>query len=418
MDKRELIDRTREDLLKIAKSIDLPGRSKMKKEELVEAILREARRSAVEPPADARSRATRARASVVSRAEARKRGDRSETPADDVESALAASAPATSAPEPETVEEPPPPPPPPERKPARKEKASRGKAASKPPAPPRPPPPLLTEEKDRIVLLPRDPEWIFAYWDISDATRERLRTRIGEKEWSGGAFAVRLRAVDPGHGASLEIRVEGAARNWYIRLPEAGRTYRADLGFLSSSGRFVVLAGSNEVQTPPKALAPADVPMQEAPAVRKKEKKAKKEPAAYDWEVLADDEGAVAEAEAGRIWRTHVPGSGAFSGGMPVPVSGGLPSSPGARRGRPGEAGEEIEKGFWLRVGTELILYGATEPDAKVTVAGRPIRLRPDGTFTLRFALPDGVQELPVEATSADGDETRRITPVVIKETR
>ena len=56
----------------------------------------------------------------------------------------------------------------------------------------------------------------------------------------------------------------------------------------------------------------------------------------------------------------------------------------------------------------ELILYGATEPDAAVTVGGRTIKLRPDGTFSYRFALPDGHYELPAVATSADGTDARR----------
>ena len=33
------------------------------------------------------------------------------------------------------------------------------------------------------------------------------------------------------------------------------------------------------------------------------------------------------------------------------------------------------EKAFWLQVHTELILYGATEPDATVTVQGQPVKL-------------------------------------------
>jgi hypothetical protein len=76
------------------------------------------------------------------------------------------------------------------------------------------------------------------------------------------------------------------------------------------------------------------------------------------------------------------------------------------------------EKKFWLAVNTELIVYGATEPDARVLVQGKEISLRPDGTFSLRFALPDGKQTIPVEATSGDGDEKRTITPVVNRETK
>ena len=76
------------------------------------------------------------------------------------------------------------------------------------------------------------------------------------------------------------------------------------------------------------------------------------------------------------------------------------------------------QRKFWMVVNTELIVYGATEPDAKVTVQGKPIQLRPDGTFSLRFALPDGKQVIPCEGTSADEVETITITPIVGKETK
>lgn len=87
----------------------------------------------------------------------------------------------------------------------------------------------------------------------------------------------------------------------------------------------------------------------------------------------------------------------------------GSPSSPfGALGSLPGPiAGGEKARGFWFNVNAELIIYGATEPDAAVTIGGRKIRLRPDGTFSYRFALPDGTFELPAIATSAAGDDSR-----------
>jgi hypothetical protein len=62
---------------------------------------------------------------------------------------------------------------------------------------------------------------------------------------------------------------------------------------------------------------------------------------------------------------------------------------------------------FWFNINAELIIYGATEPDAEVRIADRQIKLRPDGTFSYRFALPDGRYELPVTATAADKQESR-----------
>ena len=65
-------------------------------------------------------------------------------------------------------------------------------------------------------------------------------------------------------------------------------------------------------------------------------------------------------------------------------------------------------KGFWFNVNAELIIYGATEPAAKVTLGGHEIKLRSDGSFSYRFALPDGKYDLPAVAVSADGDGRAR----------
>jgi hypothetical protein len=50
-------------------------------------------------------------------------------------------------------------------------------------------------------------------------------------------------------------------------------------------------------------------------------------------------------------------------------------------------------------------------------VAGKPIVLAPDGTFSLRFALPDGKLELPVHAISGDRVEEREIKITVNRNT-
>jgi hypothetical protein len=65
------------------------------------------------------------------------------------------------------------------------------------------------------------------------------------------------------------------------------------------------------------------------------------------------------------------------------------------------------EKGFWFNINAELVIYGTTEPNAKVTLGGHQIKLRSDGTFSFRFALPDGHYDLPAVAVSADGTDGR-----------
>jgi uncharacterized protein len=64
---------------------------------------------------------------------------------------------------------------------------------------------------------------------------------------------------------------------------------------------------------------------------------------------------------------------------------------------------------FWLIADAELIVYGATEPDATVTIGGRPIKLNPDGTFRFQMSFQDGLIDFPIMAVAADGEQNREI---------
>jgi hypothetical protein len=64
---------------------------------------------------------------------------------------------------------------------------------------------------------------------------------------------------------------------------------------------------------------------------------------------------------------------------------------------------------FWLVADAELIVYGATEPDATVTIGGQPIKLNPDGTFRFQMYFPDGAIDYPIMAVAVDGEQTRSI---------
>jgi len=105
-----------------------------------------------------------------------------------------------------------------------------------------------------------------------------------------------------------------------------------------------------------------------------------------------------------RLGQPGVTAAGPVSGaGQPSPAAGQpLGVSSGAAPTVPGPA-----RDFWFNVNAELVIYGATEPDATLTVGGRAVPLRPDGTFSLRFALPDGEYALSAVAVAAPGDDRR-----------
>jgi hypothetical protein len=66
-----------------------------------------------------------------------------------------------------------------------------------------------------------------------------------------------------------------------------------------------------------------------------------------------------------------------------------------------------VEREFFMHVNAEVIFYGGTHPQAKVTIDGRPVQLQPDGTFRYHFIFPDNQFEIPIVAVSPDGVETR-----------
>ncbi len=101
---------------------------------------------------------------------------------------------------------------------------------------------------NRIRLLVRDPEWIFAYWDVSPEAMKDLGRRLGERALALSRLT--LRVLDPVSGASSDILLPLGARWWYVRTDSARRAYRAEIGVTLPSGEFHRLAESNTVVTP------------------------------------------------------------------------------------------------------------------------------------------------------------------------
>ena len=65
---------------------------------------------------------------------------------------------------------------------------------------------------------------------------------------------------------------------------------------------------------------------------------------------------------------------------------------------------------FFMHVNAEVIFYGGTHPDAKVTIDGQEITLNPDGSFRYHFKFPDGDYDIPIVALSPDKVEERSAT--------
>ena len=251
-------------------------------------------------------------------------------------------------------------------------------------------------DKDKMVLLVRDPWWLHTYWEIRHATIERYKGELGS-DFHRARRVLRVYDVSNivfnGSNANkfFDIHINEHATSWYIDTAGPGRSWCVDYGLLLPDGRFITVLRSNVVQTP------SDGP---------------------SW--ITDEEWMIPDEMFARLY-----GLG-FGFGQSSPVGKGwqekikrdISITSGIASMGSGSPVRKKVRSFWFMVDCELIVYGATEPDAKVTVQGKPITLRRDGTFTLRYSLPDGTQVIPCKAVSGDDIEERMITPIVNRETK
>jgi len=293
----------------------------------------------------------------------------------------------------------------------------------------------------KLFLTARDPHWLYANWDLTREQQLKLNTRS-----SDGHLVLRIYAGKIEGHPTYELHVHPESRSWFAHVERAASPYAAELGYYSPVGRWTRIAVSSATVTPPDTAAEesniefATIPFQfpfDQLLQMVKQAVGENIPLAQALEEIRrhghpalprangsastwtpEQEQALARIvsvdDLRRVWMgsfeitelirrklaQQISSLGISSLGLPLGIS--SLSSLASPFG-----GMEQAKGFWFNVNAELIIYGATEPTAKVTLDGREIKLRPDGTFSFRFSLPDGQYELPAVAVSADGTDAR-----------
>ena len=286
--------------------------------------------------------------------------------------------------------------------------------------------------ESRIVLMPRDPQWAYAYWDVPNGHKEELRRQGGQQ------LALRIYDVtdiDINHQAPHSVQeylCDEMAREWYLPIPVSDRDYVADIGYRCADGRWLVLARSASISVPP--VYPSDwiedafitVNWQDdlkGKTLYKLVPPAKKQAANADatkGDQLYDAVfGMTKSTESMRIAGSlfgsmqQTPEAAVSSYIFPSGVGmWAVPSASGINMSGVGfsaSAPPARPRQFWLVADAELIVYGATEPDATVTIGDRQIKLNPDGTFRFQMSFQDGIIDYPIKAVAADGEQTRSI---------
>ncbi|MEL7085226.1 MAG: DUF4912 domain-containing protein [Cyanobacteria bacterium P01_A01_bin.3] len=287
--------------------------------------------------------------------------------------------------------------------------------------------------ESRITLLPRDPQWAYTYWDVPKEHKEELRNQGGQQ------LSLRLYDVtdldfgSQGYHSLQEFPIDELAREWYLPIPVSDRSYIVQVGYRSADGRWLALASSASVTIPPTypsdwiedifVTVPFDMDLNGKTIYKLNEPY--KRAGMWGATKLADDSITAATLKvAGGLDSQHVAGS-LFGSMQMVPEetvssfvfpSGAGLAAPWMASGSglgmfsgASEALPERSRKFWLVADAELIVYGATEPDATVTIGGRKVELSPDGTFRFHMAFPDGNIDFPIYAVAADGEQNREI---------
>lgn len=209
MKRNELKKLTRRELYGMARAYDITGRSKMAKEDLVDALARVSAKKVMPKPTPKKRRIHKARKSRT--VEVRKRAARSKKPS----STSVAKRPAAREPR---------------REQAPAVYVDRG--------------PELPNDygDDKLAAMVRDPNWIYIYWDLSGGKVESLGAGV-----TGGAWVLRVHNLTDSNHEDVPVIVD--SRNWYLPV-ESDTAYRIEIGLVDMAGTFHAAASSRQVKTP------------------------------------------------------------------------------------------------------------------------------------------------------------------------
>jgi uncharacterized protein len=301
----------------------------------------------------------------------------------------------------------------------------------------------------KLFLTARDPHWLYVHWDLTRDQQLKLNAQS-----SDGHLVVRIYAHKIEGHPTYEIHVHPESRHWFTHVERAGDSYVAELGYYSALGKWTRVSTSSGTMTPPDAVAaetdaefatiPYEFPFakllelvkaavcENLPLAQALEElrrsghpelprvtAASPSPSPKSW--TPQQEQALAKIinidSVRRVWMGSLEITELISRRIAHEISSLGASQYGASSLSSPFGGMAAPKNFWFNVNAELIIYGATEPNAKVTLGGHEIKLRSDGTFSFRFALPDGKYDLPAVAVSADATDTRAASLKFSRET-
>jgi hypothetical protein len=101
---------------------------------------------------------------------------------------------------------------------------------------------------DNMVLYAVDPNWLFAFWEISNNKKDDFIEDFGKNLWEKSVPILRITNIT--RNESFNIRINDFSDNWYINIPYSDCIYKAEIGRNVSGRFFVSLVSSNCTYAP------------------------------------------------------------------------------------------------------------------------------------------------------------------------
>ena len=249
--------------------------------------------------------------------------------------------------------------------------------------------------QDRLVVMVRDPYWLHAFWELSQHSVDRAQAALGQ-HWHSSQPTLRVFSIKETGTEVLEktIQIHGGVSNWYVDVQDPPCEFRMEIGYQTEVGSFYCLARSNSVKTPTASTSDA---------------------VDENWADVAENADRIFAMSGGYSTRgTSRELQELLEERLQRPL--GTPMT--TRYGNGVSGFNQEAEGMPFAVDAEVIVYGATDRHAHITLKGEPVCLRPDGTFAVRLSLPDARQVIPIVASSHDGVEQRTIVLAVERNTK
>ena len=273
--------------------------------------------------------------------------------------------------------------------------------------------PVKDEVHTKLVFLPRDPEWAYVFWQISESDRDQAQSLGANKLCLRLYDATGIGEGNLNQGTLREIAVNSHSTEWYLPIPLADRDYKVELGYRYGF-KWKSLAFSSVSHVP--GTQPSEQILDKFVPFTLETPRSSEPPS-----IIESPQGKETNGLHERLYQaaTSFParrkvGSEEFMEDINSTNLNSNLTDSGAGLWSSGlnESGNGIvkNKSFWLVADSELIVYGATDPSAKLTIGEEAVPLAADGTFRLQVPFRDGSQKYEIKAVDASGDQEKSIT--------